>query len=243
VGWETIGALNSGTSYDVSVQAVNAGGDGPQSAAITLSTLANPAASVTVPGIIPWIGEGASPTGQSVSINFSPTYGGGAPSSYSILYRITGSSSWMTYGSVSSVGWQTLSRLQPGTSYDVSIEAVNAGGSGPQSAVFTQSTLSTGSASSMPPGMIPWIGQGQASTGNTISINFAPPNDGGTPTGYVIMIRVTGQAAWQTYGTVTWTGWQTIGGLSAGTSYDTQVYATNAAGSGLVSGAYTDSTL
>jgi hypothetical protein len=243
VGWQTIAGLSAGTSYDVSVEAVNAGGNGPQSAAITLSTSSSGAVGVMPPGIIPWIGQGDSSTSKSVSINFSPPYGGGAATSYSILYRTTGSSSWMNYGSVSSVGWQTLSGLQAGTSYDVSVEAVNAGGNGPQSAAVTLSTLSASTSAATAPGMIPWIGQGQASTGNTISINFAPPNDGGTPTGYVIMIRVTGQSSWQTYGTVTWTGWQTIGGLAAGTSYDTEVYATNAAGSGPVSAAYTDSTL
>jgi hypothetical protein len=242
VGWQTLSGLNPGKSYDVSVEAVNAGGNGPQSAAITLSTQSG-AVTTIPPGVIPWIGQGDASTSNSISINFAPTYGGGTPSSYSILYRTTGSTSWMTYGSVASVGWQTLSSLQPSTSYDVSVEAVNAGGNGPQSAFFTLSTLSSSTASEAPPGGIPWIGQGQASTGNTISINFAPPNDGGTPSGYVIMIRITGQASWQTYGTVTWTGWQTIGGLSPETSYDTEVFATNAAGSGLVSTVYTDSTL
>lgn len=243
VGWQTVGGLNPGTSYDVSVEAVNAGGSGPQSALITLSTQSSGATSIPPPGIIPWIGQGGASTTSSISINFSPPYGGGTASSYTILYRTTGSQSWATYGSVKSIGWQTLSGLQPATSYDVSMEAVNAGGSGPQSATLTLSTISSGTTSAAPPGMIPWIGQGQGSTGTTISINFAPPNDGGTPTSYVIMIRVTGQTSWQTYGIVTWTGWQTISGLSPGTSYDTEVYARNAAGNGMVSGIYTDSTL
>jgi hypothetical protein len=243
VGWQTLSGLNPGTSYDVSVEAVNAGGSGPQSASIALSTQSSGATSMPPPGLIPWIGQGNASTSTSISINFSPPYGGGAASSYTILYRKTASQAWVTYGSVTSVGWQTLSGLQPSTSYDVSMEAVNAGGSGPQSAPFTLSTTSSGTTSATPPGMIPWIGQGQGSTGTTISINFAPPNDGGTPTGYVIMLRVSGQTSWQTYGTVTWTGWQTISGLSPGTSYDTEVYAKNAAGNGLVSGIYTDSTL
>jgi len=243
VGWQTLSGLNPGTSYDVSVEAVNSGGSGPQSAPIALSTQPPGSASVTPPGVIPWIGQGDSSTASTISINFAPPYGGGAASSYTILYRTTGSQSWKTYGSVKTVGWQTLSGLQPATSYDVSVEAVNAGGNGPQSATVALSTVSSGTSSQTLPGMVPWIGQGQASTSSTISINFAPPNNGGTPTGYVIMLRVTGQVSWQTYGTVTWTGWQTIGGLSPGTSYDTEVYATNAAGSGQVSGVYTDSTL
>jgi hypothetical protein len=206
---------------------------------------ANPAipTAIAPPGPILWIGAGDAVTTTSVSINFSPPYGGGAASSYVLLYRPSGTSSWATYGSVASVGTQPLSGLQPGTSYDVSVEAANASGSGPQSGAISLSTLSGTGVGAALPGAIPWIGQGEPSTSNTISINFAPPNGGGTPTGYVIMIRVTGQASWQNYGTVTWTGWQTVGGLSPGTSYDTEVYATNATGSGQPSAVYTGSTL
>ena len=242
-GWQTLSGLQPGTSYDVGVEGVNAGGSGPQSAALTLSTLSANVPTAVVPGIIPWAGQGDASTGSSISINFAPPYGGGSPTSFTLLYRVTGSSSWISYGSVSSVGWQTLSGLQPGTSYDVSVEAVNAGGSGPQSATVTLSTMSEAASAAALPGMIPWIGQGEASTSNSISINFAPPNDGGTPAGYVIMIRATGQASWSTYGIVTWTGWQTIGGLAPASSYDTEVYATNAAGSGNSSAVYTASTL
>jgi Fibronectin type III domain/Glycosyl hydrolase family 26 len=206
---------------------------------------ANAAVAVAIasPGPILWIGVGDAATTTSISINFSPPYGGGTPSSYTLLYRPSGTSAWATYGSVASVGTQTLSGMQPGTSYDVSVEAVNAAGSGPQSAVLSLSTLAGAGAGVALPGVIPWIGLGDVSTSNSISINFCPPNDGGTPTGYVIMIRVTGQSSWQEYGTVTWTGWQTVGGLSPGTSYDAQVYATNAAGSGQTSAVYTGSTL
>jgi hypothetical protein len=243
VGTQSLCGLKPGTSYDVSVMAVNAGGSGPQSAPISLSTLAPPPPAAQPPGPILWVGVGGSATATSLSINFSPPYGGGAPSSYTILFRKTGSSSWATYGSVASVGCQTLGKLQSGTSYNVSVEAVNAAGSGPQSAFLSLSTLSGASSAAALPGVIPWIGQGQASTNNTISINFCPPNVGGAPTGYVIMIRISGQSAWQKYGVVTWTGWQTLGGLVQGTSYDTEVYATNAAGSGQPSAVYTDSTL
>jgi hypothetical protein len=270
VGTQSLTGLSPGTSYDVSVMGVNAGGSGPQSSPIALSTLSAaalpPAAPVVpvgrvvpvalvapvtpmtpmtpvVPGVIPWIGQGDVSTTNSISINFSPTYGGGTPNSYTILYRITGSSSWITYGSVASVGWQTLGGLLSGTSYDVSVEAVNAGGSGPQSAVISLATLPGASPGVALPGEIPWIGQGEASTSTTISINFCPPNGGGTPTGYVILIRVSGQTTWQNYSVVTWTGWQTISGLAPGISYDTEVYATNAAGSGQPSAIYTASTL
>jgi hypothetical protein len=200
-------------------------------------------AAIPAPGPILWIGMGASPTSTSLSINFSPPYGGGAPQYFQLLYRVTGQTAWTNSGTATSVGWQSFTGLQSAKSYDLAVKAVNAGGSGALSPVLTQSTLTAAGSATQVPGEIPWIGVGDVSTYSSISINFCPPNDGGTPTAYVIMYRVTGQTAWKKYGTVTWTGWQTLAGLASGTSYDTQVYATNSAGQGLPSAVCTDSTL
>jgi hypothetical protein len=236
----------SASGYDSAVS----DGEHPLAGAALMASFASVVApklliTAAPPGPILWVGAGNASTTTTVSIDFSPPYGGGAANSYTLLYRPSGTSTWTAYGSFSNVGTQTLGGLQPGTSYDMSVEAVNGGGAGPQSQAISLSTVSgtSAGAGAAIPGMIPWIGQGEASTSNSISINFAPPNDGGTPTGYVIMIRVTGQTSWQNYGTVGWTGWQTVGNLSPGTSYDTEVYATNASGSGLPSAVYTVSTL
>ena len=198
---------------------------------------------VALPGQVPWIGYGDQPTASSVSINFAPTYDGGTPDYYTISYRITGQSSWIPYANVTSVGWQPVNGLKSGTSYDVHVFAVNSSGSGVVSPTIQISTLSLVGFSAATPGMIPWIGLGDASTSSSISINFAPPNNGGTATSYVIMYRISGQTTWSTYGSVTWTGWQTLAGLKAATSYETYVYAVNAAGQGLASSVFTDRTL
>jgi hypothetical protein len=264
-GWQTVSGLLAGTSYDFEVYAVNASGNGAVSAPVTLATVGAPAAPTAplpvptpvptpvpapvpapvakaplppVPGQIPWIGMGQASTTTTISINFAPPNDGGTPSSYVILDRVTGQGAWTTYGAVGWTGWQTVSGLLPGTSYDFEVYASNAGGDGEASSVLTLATIGT-----PPPGQIPWIGAGQAATTTTISINFAPPNDGGTPSAYVILDRVTGQSAWTTCATVGWTGWQTVAGLLPGTSYDFEVYATNSGGSGEASSVLTLATL
>ena len=211
-----------------------------------------PAASA-LPGQIPPIGPGGAPTANSVSISFAAPNGGGTPLAYVIQTRPTGQSIWTTSSTVTWIGWQTISGLSPGTSYDVQVYATNAGGSGLASAPYTTATSGlaptptptpppTLALSGPLPGPIPPIGPGGASTPTSVSISFAAPFSGGVPTAYVIRVRPTGQSAWTTSGTVTWIGWQTINGLTPGTSYDTEVYATNASGSGLPSAPFTTAT-
>jgi hypothetical protein len=140
------------------------------------------------------------------------------------------------------IGWQTLSGLASSTSYDVRVYATNGSGSGLPSATYTTSTAASSAGQGSLPGSIPWIGPGDVSTPTTVSFSFSAPYTGGSATAYIIQYRVTGQSTWITYGTVTWIGWQTITGLTKGTSYDMQVYATNLAGNGPASATYTVST-
>jgi titin len=234
---------NPWTTYGtVTWAAENADGVGLPSATFTVPTAPVSAAPAVAPNQVLSIGQGGAPTPTTVSISFAAPYGGGTPTGYVIQYRVTGSSAWTTYGSVTGVGWQTLAGLAPGTSYDVQVYATNAYGNGPPSSIFTISTIASSAGQSSPPGAIPWIGAGGASTPTTISFSFSAPITGGSVADYVIQYRVTGQSAWSTYGTVTWIGWQTITGLSQSTSYDVQVYATNLAGSSPVSATFTTAT-
>jgi hypothetical protein len=89
---------------------------------------------------MPSIGPGASPTGTTLSINIAAPFQGGAVTSYVIEYRISGTTSWTTLGSVTWIGWQTLSGLRPATSYDVEVYATNSAGSGPPSGIYTAAT-------------------------------------------------------------------------------------------------------
>jgi len=258
IGWQTLTGLTPGTSYDVQVYAANAGGNGAPSSVFTVATrpgasaapviapvtvpVTPPAAATgalpAVPGPIPTIGSGDVSTAASVSFSFAAPYSGGPVAYYGIQYRITGQSAWTNYGTVTWIGWQSLTGLTPGTSYDVQVYAANAGGTGTPSSVFTVATLSPPDV----PGPIPSIGSGDRSTDTSVSFSFAAPYSGTAVQSYVIQYRVTGQSAWTNYGSVTWIGWQYLTGLTPGTSYDVQVYATNANGNGLPSSVFTVAT-
>jgi hypothetical protein len=195
-----------------------------------------------LPGQVPFVGQGAASSTTSVSVNFSAAYGGSSATSYFIQYRVTGQTAWTTFGTVTWIGWQTVTGLAPGTSYDVRVYGQNAYGSGLPSTPFTLSTLPLAVAAAQLPGPIPSIGAGAASTPTTVSITFAAPYSGGLVTAYNIQYRATGQTAWKAYGSVTWIGWQTLSGLTPGTSYDVEVYASNSAGNGGVSPVFTVAT-
>ena len=259
VGWQTVTGLQPGTSYDLQVYATNAGGSGLASPAFSLVTLGTavtptptlaptalpsptptpsptpspsptptPVPVLPVPGPIPSIGAGDLSTRTTVSFSFSAPYAGGAVGHYLIEDRVSGQASWTPVATVTWIGWQTITGLLPATSYDVRVTAVNATGSGAPSGVYTVSTLA-------PPGQVPALAAGGAATTTSLSISFAAPYSGGTPTGYVIQDRVSGQTAWTVVATVTGIGWQTVSGLLPGTAYDLQVTAVNAQGSGPVS--------
>lgn len=253
IGWQTIDGLAQGTSYDIEVFATNASGSGAPSAPFTISTTGlaptpTPSlvlvASGPLPGPIPPIGPGAPSTPTSVSISFAAPFSGGQATAYMIRFRPSGQGAWSNYGTVTWIGWQTLNGLMPGTSYDVDVYATNAAGSGSPSAPFTTATswlepTPTPSPVVPIPGPVPTLGPGAGATSTSVSISFAAPYSGGPPSVYVIQYRASGQSAWTTYGTVTWIGWQTLNGLNPGTSYDTQVYAQNAGGSGQPSAIFT----
>jgi titin len=139
IGWQTVTGLASGTSYDVQVYATNSAGSGLPSATFTVSTTGT---AIVLPGVIPWIGAGDVSTANTVSFNFAAPYVGGAVTAYVLQYRVTGQSAWTTNGTVTWIGWQTITGLAAGTSYDVQVYATNSAGSGLPSAVYTVATTS-----------------------------------------------------------------------------------------------------
>lgn len=82
----------------------------------------------------------ASITTTSITLSWTPPATGGAPSSYTVQYRITGTSTWTTATSSAIQTSYAINGLTPGTSYDFEAFAVNGGGPGPVSANVTAST-------------------------------------------------------------------------------------------------------
>jgi hypothetical protein len=131
----TVSGLSPTTSYDFCVIATNAAGSGVSSAIFTASTLS----AGNTPDMVGNITAGNA-TSSSMQLTWQAPSTGAAPMSYTVQYRVAGSSSWT--GSISGVSTtaQIISGLVANTSYDFAVIAVNANGSGPLSTVVTAST-------------------------------------------------------------------------------------------------------
>jgi Fibronectin type III domain len=99
---------------------------------------ANPPA---VPGQVTGLGAG-SPTTSSILLSWSAPNSGGAADSYTVQYRISGTSAWTIFSFGLSVTSETVTGLAAGSAYEFQVSAVNSGGSGQPSAIASASTVS-----------------------------------------------------------------------------------------------------
>jgi hypothetical protein len=104
-------------------------------------------------------------------------------------------------------------------------------------------TLSAGSGGAAPaaPGQVTGLAASGA-TSSTMALSWTAPGSGGTPTAYTVNDRVTGAGSWSSATTSASGSPYTVTGLSASTSYDFEVIATNSGGSGSASSTVTAST-
>ncbi len=79
-------------------------------------------------------------TSSTMTLTWSTPTTGGTPTSYTVQFRVTGTTSWATASGAVSGTTFTLTGLAAGTSYDYQVFGVNAGGVGPTSLVVTAST-------------------------------------------------------------------------------------------------------
>ncbi len=131
----TVAGLIATISYDFCVIATNAVGSGAASAVVTVST----ASAGNAPGMVGSVTAGNA-TSSSIQLSWQAPPSGAAPTSYTVQYRVTGGSTWTGSMAGLSGTTQTISGLSANTSYDFSVVAVDASGSGPLSAVVTAST-------------------------------------------------------------------------------------------------------
>jgi hypothetical protein len=129
--------LTSGTSYDFTVSAASSGGTGLPSAILTTST----SSVVGVPGPVVAL-SASSPTSSTISLGWSAPTSGGTPTSYTVQYRTTGTTAWLTSVSGLTATSHTVTGLAIATSYDFQVVAVNASGTGAASAIATAFTTS-----------------------------------------------------------------------------------------------------
>ena len=211
---DSLSGLTAGTAYYVRVRAVNAGGTGANSPTLTVST----AASATAPTI-----SGITAGNGTLSVAFTAGESGGKTIS-NYQYSTDNGSTFTAVSPASTNSPILISGLTNGTSYTVQIRALN-------------SDDTTGSASagvSSTPRTVPGAPTGLTVTpGNTqLTASFtAPASDGGSAiTNYEYSIN--GGTSFTAVSPASTLTSITITGLTNGTSYDVQVRALNAAGSG-----------
>lgn len=166
-------------------------------------------------------------TSTSITISWSAPTSGGAVSSYSVQYRVTGTTPWLLAGQTNGALNLSIGGLQASTSYDFTVGATNNIGAGPTSLTLTACTI----ASDTVPG---------APTAVTItniissgmSCSWTAPANAPTGTVYTVQYRITGQTTWSTAASNLTATTLSIGSLAPATSYDIQVTASGSNGAG-----------
>lgn len=212
----TVSGLNASTTYYVRVRAVSSGGTGANSGTLTQSTAASATAPAAPTGLT------VTPGNQLLSLSFAAgADGGSAITNYE--YSTNGGSSWTARSPASTATSFDITGLTNGTSYDVQVRAVNAIGTGTATDSVAGTPRTTPGA---PTGLSVTPGNGQLTASFT-----APASNGGSAlTNYEYSTN--GGSSFTAVSPASTSTSITITGLSNGTSYNVQVRAVNAAGSG-----------
>jgi hypothetical protein len=132
----TVSGLLSTTSYDFVVSAANSAGIGIPSAIVSTTT----SGSLSPPGQVTGLTT-SNATTSGISLTWSTPGSGGTVSSYTIQYRVSGTTTWSTGVSGLTSTSFAVTGLLPATNYNFEVLAVNTAGIGPASSVATESTI------------------------------------------------------------------------------------------------------
>jgi hypothetical protein len=214
----SITGLVSGTNYEFQVIASNNGGSATSSIfpSATLSAGIQPGipGSFTITAVTP----------NSATMTWFAPIVGTAPILYQPQYKVSGQTSFATFGIPIPGLTATITGLTPGVTYDFLVVASNAAGSA-QSPVQTASTTVSTAAPSAPGTPVPWV-----ITPTSVSLTWIASSSGTATIQYQIQTRVTGQTAWTLFGGLSTATSGTVTGLTPGTNYDFQIVASNSAG-------------
>ena len=222
----TITGLTNGTAYTFKVAAINGLGTGAQSAA---SNSVTPTAPATAPGA-PTIGTATAGNAQAGLTWTAPGSDGGSAITGYVVTPYIGASAQTAQTFNDTLTSHTITGLTNGTAYTFKVAAINAVGTGNQSAASNSVTPAT------TPGA-PTIGSATAGAGSASVSWTAPGNDGGSSiTGYVVTPYIGASAQSPSLFDASQTT-RTVSGLTNGTAYTFKVAAVNGVGTGSQSGA------
>jgi Fibronectin type III domain len=220
---DAISGLVDGTSYDVTVAAVNVLGVGPESSAVQVVPECSPSAPTEPLDVV------AAPLCSAIAVNWDgPASDGGSPvTGYAVFVRSGGTlvATDLVDGGTFT---DTISGLTDGTTYDVTVAGVNENGVGPESADVQ-----------IAPDCAPTVPADPADVSATplcsaLEVDWNPPtSDGASPiTGYTVFVRNNGTLVATDVISDPNTFTDSISGLTDGTTYSVSVAATNAIGTG-----------
>jgi titin len=238
----SVSGLSDGTSYAFELEAVNVSGDSAP-ATTSFVTTAPPAAPV-ITSIVS--------QNQALGVDFTAPASGGSPIT-DYEWSTDGGSSWYSedsYGTpcqvtggssvtceIAALSTDGATALTNGTAYPIELRAVNAVGTGTASAPYSGTPYTTPGAPSITTGA-----GGMVAADQSLTVTFsAPASDGGSPiTGYQYSTdagatwqdRTDGQPATSTTMTITTVSADGLTPLVDGDTYDVEIRAVNAAGSG-----------
>ncbi|NUR14764.1 MAG: heme peroxidase [Dermatophilaceae bacterium] len=221
--------LTNGTAYSFTVSAVNAFGP---STAVASNTVTPVGGVPGAPGnVTATATSGATTTGAATISWAAPTPNGSAPvTSYTVVVRAGTTVVRTVSGIAPTATSSTQTGLSIGTSYTLSVNAVNGTGAGPAVA-----------AAPVTPQGLPGTPTGVTATPgpNVVTVRWAAPANGGSA---ILRYQIVITRGTINVGTVTTTGAPTsfaVTGISNGLAYTFRVRAVNALGTGALSAAVT----
>lgn len=217
-----ITGLTNGTTYSVTLKAVNANGDSVASSSASVTPSTNPAAPTALT---------ATPGNQSISVSLTPgSNGGAAINNYQFstdngaTFRLLSPAQTSSPISITVLSSDGVTPLANGTSYTIQLKAQNINGASPASSAVAATPSTTPSA---PTSLV-------ATHGNTTaSIAFTAGSNGGDAiTNYQYSVDGTNYTAFSPADAASPV---TITGLTNGTTYSVTLKAVNVNGAGVAS--------
>ncbi|SDO76946.1 protein of unknown function [Rhodoferax sp. OV413] len=140
----TVTVLSASTGYDFRVSASNSAGTGPVSSTVSVTT----SAASLPPGQVTGLSLGTA-TASTQPLSWSAPGSGGAPTDYTVEYKLASSGTWLTFADgVSTTLAATVTGLAASSSYDYRVTPANSGGAGAPSPTATGSTAAASGGSS-----------------------------------------------------------------------------------------------
>ena len=221
-----LSGLAAGTAIDVQIQASNAAGVSAWSATSTLTTAGSlapnaPAAATLTQGsgsdlMVTWTAPATDATH-------------GAATTYNLRSSPSGANNWTVQTGV--VSPFDLTGLIAGASYDVQVQAQNAGGTSAWSATSTLTTATAGADAPNAPAITSVVPPADG-TNSKLTVTWTAPavdSSHGAATGYNLRYSPSGAGTWTTVSNAS--SPYTLTGLAGAAAIDVEVQATNAAAS------------